>query len=81
MAGSVVATNTNRPVLPSPACSLKAGYAARSNAILRTALQVHTQLVRAGSPTGGALADVAQYLSLHGNWVVCAMPLARALNP
>ena len=50
MAGSVVATNTNQPVLPSPACSLKAGYTARSNAILRTALQVHTQLVRAGSP-------------------------------
>ena len=40
---------------PFPTCSLKAGYTARSNAILRTALQVLTRLVREWAPRIGNL--------------------------
>ena len=76
---SRVATTAGR-LSPFPTYSLKAGYTARSNAILRTALQVLTGFVRERTPLG-AYAVVAQTSGLHGNRVVCSMPLERARNP
>ena len=50
--------------------------------ILRTALQVHTWFVRtAGFPKREFSICVAQNSGLHGNRVVCSMPLERARNP
>ena len=77
---SRVATTTGR-LSPFPACSLKAGYTARSNAILRTALQVHTGFVREEASTIGVLKLRRTTPGLHGKRVVCSMPLERARNP
>jgi len=77
---SRVATTAGR-LSPFPTYSLKAGYTARSNAILRTALQVHTGFVREEASKTGVRSFVAQASGLHGNRVVCAMPLARARDP
>ena len=49
--------------------------------ILCTALQVHTRLVREEASPAGSSQLRRTIPGLHGNWVVCAMPLARALNP
>ena len=63
-----------------PTCSLKAGYAARSNTILCTALQVlFLARTRAGLARGSVRRRTIP--GLHGKRVVCSMPLERARNP
>ena len=79
---SRVATTTGR-LSPFPACSLKAGYTARSNAILRTALQVHTGFVReeASKKEFAASSHKLPVSTETGSYAPCHWRAPGILNP
>ena len=66
-----------------PTCSLKAGYAARSNTILCTALQVHILVRTRSGPPREVLTVVAQYQvsTENGSYAPCHWSAPGILNP
>ena len=71
----------NRRLSSFPTYSLKAGYTARSTRFCAPPCRFLLDSYAKRLPIPGVPLFVAQYSSLHGNRVVCAMPLARARNP
>ena len=64
-----------------PTYSLKAGYAARSTRFCAPPCRFLLDSYAKEASNNGVPALVAQASSLHGNRVVCPMPLERARDP